>query len=124
MSCPCCSGQPYSDCCQPYHEGKRLPDPLPLMRSRYSAYALGHSDYIIATTHPQSPYLEKDPVQWKRTIDEFCQKTQFVRLEIHDSGANWVHFTAHLKQGGKEVLLREKSYFQQHEGKWLYLRGV
>lgn len=87
------------------------------MRSRYSAYALGKADYIIQTTHPKSPYIEKDQKKWKKAILEFCRTTQFLKLEILDSGENWVHFVAHLSSGP----LEEKSLFEQIDGKWLYL---
>lgn len=37
--CPCFSGKPYGECCKPFHEGKKLPEPVDVMRARYSAYA-------------------------------------------------------------------------------------
>jgi len=114
MICPCCSGKSYAECCRPYHEGKTLPPtPLALMRSRYSAYALGNSRYIIETGKKAHP----------REIKRFIRETKFVRLEIEGSEENWVQFTAHLEQRGKAVLLKEKSYFEQVDGKWIYLSG-
>lgn len=120
MDCPCSSGKPYSECCMPYHHGKLAPTALALMRSRYSAYALGKADYIIITTHPQSPYFEKDRKKWKRAILEFCNTTKFLRLEIQASGEDWVHFRAHLDG----AVLDEKSLFENVDGKWLYVRAL
>jgi SEC-C motif-containing protein len=122
MECPCCSGQAYAECCGLYHEGKLPPTALALMRSRYTAYALGKADYIVQTTHPKSPYFEKDQGNWKRAVLEFCRTTQFLKLEIIASGENWVHFVAHLKQT-EPFLLEEKSDFEKVDGKWLYLKG-
>jgi SEC-C motif domain protein len=122
MDCPCCSGQEYSACCKPYHEGAWAPTPLSLMRSRYSAYALGRVDYIIRTTHPQSPYFEPDRKKWETAIQAFCNTTQFEKLEIVASGDDWVHFIAHLKQD-KALLLEEKSRFAKVDSHWLYLVG-
>lgn len=119
MECPCCSGKLYSECCKPYHDGALPPTALALMRSRYSAYALKKAGYIIQTTHPQSPYFEKDRTQWKKAILEFCHTAQFLKLEILDSGEDWVHFIAHLGT----TLLNEKSHFEKLNGKWLYLKG-
>ena len=48
-SCPCCSGKS-AICCQKYHKGLTPENALVLMRSRYSAYALGVGDYLIETT--------------------------------------------------------------------------
>lgn len=87
------------------------------MRSRYSAYALGKADYILETTHPKSPYFEKDRKKWKKAILEFCKTTRFLKLEILGSGDDWVHFIAHLSRGN----LEERSLFEKVNSKWLYL---
>lgn len=39
QACPCFSGKPYGDCCKPFHDGQKLPQPQELMRARYAAYA-------------------------------------------------------------------------------------
>jgi SEC-C motif domain protein len=119
MLCPCCTGLDYDECCKPYHMGSAAPTALALMRSRYSAYALGLVDYIIQTTHPKN--------MRKKTADEirrFSKDTQFVKLEIEGFGEDWVAFAAHLMQEGHPVLLKEKSRFAKLDGKWLYLSGV
>lgn len=122
MDCPCCSGKPYTACCKPYHDGALPPSPLALMRSRYTAYALGLADYILHTTHPQSPYFEADRKKWKQAVLAFCHTTQFEKLEILGSGEDWVHFVAHLKQK-EPLILEEKSHFQKINDQWLYLKG-
>lgn len=122
MNCPCCSGQPYASCCKPWHDGAPAPTPLALMRSRYSAYALGKADYIIRTTHPTSPYREPNRKKWEAAILTFCRTTQFEKLEIKETGPDWVHFVAHLRQK-QELLLEEKSTFAQLDGRWLYVKG-
>lgn len=121
--CPCCSGLLYAKCCEPLHKGQEAPTPLLLMRSRYSAYALGRSDYIQKTTHTKSKYFEDNKTQWNLSILEFCRSTKFEKLEILDSRDNWVSFAAHLKQGGKLVTLFEKSYFEKEGSCWRYVNG-
>ncbi len=123
-NCPCCSGKTYAECCKPYHDGALPPTALALMRSRYSAYAMNKADYIIHTTHPQSPYFEKDPIKWKKAIEQFSQTTEFVKLEILESAEDTVKFAAHLRQSGRSFILEEKSQFQKINGKWLYLSGL
>lgn len=122
MQCPCCSGLPYSACCKPYHDGALAPTPLALMRSRYAAYALKNAAYIMKTTHPRNPHYEKDRKKWERGILEFCNQTEFVRLEIFETGPDTVHFAAHLKQSGREFVLEEKSRFMKVDREWLYLK--
>jgi SEC-C motif-containing protein len=44
------------ECCDKYVAGRALPPtPEALLRSRYSAYALGKVDHLVATTHPANP---------------------------------------------------------------------
>ena len=50
--CRCGSGDHYSACCQPLHQGSAAPSAERLMRSRYCAYTLGLIDYLVATTVP------------------------------------------------------------------------
>ena len=45
--CPCGSALPYAACCGRWHawpQHLQAPDAQSLMRSRYSAYVLGHHD--------------------------------------------------------------------------------
>ena len=53
--CPCGSGTPYDACCGVLHRGERqAATPEELMRSRYSAYALGDLGYVDRTWHPRT----------------------------------------------------------------------
>lgn len=126
--CLCGSGQSYKACCQPYHMGLLLPEnALKLMRSRYVAYALQISDYIIATTHPENPSYQDNLIAWKRSILEFSQSNRFERLEIVDFKEEGryaeVTFIAHLFQNKRDNSFREKSDFEKVKGRWLYKLG-
>lgn len=127
MPCPCCSGDAYSKCCKPYHSGKLPESALQLMRSRYSAYALCLPDYIVRTTHPDNPQFLSNTALWLEQIAEFCQQTQFKKLEILDfqesGSAATVTFIAHLAQNQKDASFKEKSHFEKIKGKWLYRSG-
>lgn len=62
-SCPCGS-DPLDDCCGRYHQGHPAPTAEALMRSRYSAYALGLVDYLRDTTLPaQQAGLDLDGIR-------------------------------------------------------------
>jgi SEC-C motif-containing protein len=122
-SCPCGSGVSYQQCCEPFHNGGEPPTALLLMRSRYSAYARSRADYIQRTTHPKSPYFEQNRKKWTAAILEFCHTTRFTKLEILGHGEDWVSFAAHLLQGGKPVVLRERSHFEKDGSHWRYLQG-
>lgn len=125
--CLCHSGMPYKDCCGPYHTGKPPENALKLMRSRYSAYALGLADYIIQTTHKDNPSYTKDLKKWKKGVLDFSKETLFEGLEISEfidgEKEAYVTFTAYLKEGDKNVSFTEKSHFLKVDGRWLYESG-
>ncbi len=121
--CPCCSGVPYEQCCKPLHDGTEAASVLALMRSRFAAYALGKPEYIQRTTHPKSPFFEKNRDRWTAGILEFCKTTEFCRLFIFGYGPTHVYFAAQLKQNGESVTLTENSRFEQVDGRWLYVDG-
>ena len=125
--CPCHSGNPYGECCEPYHRGRPAENALVLMRSRYAAYALHLADYIIATTHRNHPSYSSNTSKWKRDILSFSSTTRFLGLTIRafSDGEEeaYVTFTAHLEQNGKDASFTEKSRFVKEGGRWLYESG-
>jgi SEC-C motif domain protein len=120
--CPCHSGQTYADCCQPYHTGETRPgSPTALMRSRYSAYALSKTDYLMATTDPAGPLWQRDAGAWRREILQFCRMTTFCGLRLIETQSDTVTFEARLKQNGKRYPFVEHSRFTPTpEGSWRY----
>ncbi|MDH5490482.1 MAG: YchJ family metal-binding protein, partial [Myxococcales bacterium] len=55
MNCPCGSGSKQNECCGPLMQGEAQAETAEaLMRSRYSAFAVGNVEYIVATHHPES----------------------------------------------------------------------
>lgn len=126
-NCPCYSGHSYDSCCKPFHEGKKAPNALELMRSRFSAYAFALHDYIINTTHPASPYYSEEKTQWKKKIVDFSQESHFDKLDILDFKEHGtlatVTFVAHIRHGDEDATFTEKSYFEQKNGIWLYRSG-
>ncbi len=128
MKCPCHSGKAYATCCESFHLHENAPDALHLMRSRYSAYALGKTDYILHTTHPDHPD-QKIPIEQKRRdIEAFSKGTQFIDLKImefkEEGGRATVTFYAQLEQKGVDASFQEKSLFALDQGKWKYLSGA
>ena len=119
--CPCHSGAKYKKCCRPYHDGNPAPTPEALMRSRYSAYALGKSDYIMRTTHVDSPHRQHDIAAWRASLDAFSRHTQFEGLSIVAADTNTVTFHAILSQDGRDTSFIENSVFRQEDGQWRYV---
>ncbi|MCC5831822.1 MAG: SEC-C domain-containing protein [Chlamydiales bacterium] len=121
MKCPCHSGKEYTNCCAPYHDGASPPTPTALMRSRYSAYALGKAPYIMETTHSSHPDKKRPPAEWKEQILAFSNGVQFTGLDILEAQGNFVTFRAYLGSAGS---FTEKSEFEKEEGRWRYKRAL
>lgn len=72
LECPCGLGEKYDSCCGRYHSGTPAPTAEQLMRSRYTAFALGDADYLLRTWHPSARprTLKLDPMcAWRRRLD-------------------------------------------------------
>jgi len=124
MLCPCCSEQPYRDCCAPFIEEHQLPPtPATLMRSRYSAFALGHLDYIQATMQGTAAkrFKRDEAVEWIANIE--WQKLIVVSEKMKTPTKGYVIFEAPYLFKGEKQIMREKSEFHKIEGRWFYVDG-
>jgi len=119
--CPCGTGVPYGECCGRLHRGEAKAETAEqLMRSRYSAFAVGDVDYLLATWHPATrpSSLDLDPgLRW--------QRLDIVR--VADGGPSdrrgTVEFRAHYVQGRHAGELHEVSRFVRQEDAWVYVEG-
>ena len=122
LPCPCGSGQSYTACCAPWHDGVASGQPAPsaeaLMRSRYSAYVLRRPDYLLATWHGSTAPGEMDlqPVKWLGLE---------VRHAAEQGDAGVVEFVARFRpaSGGPAERLHELSRFVRDDGRWWYVDG-
>ena len=93
------------------------------MESRYSAYALANSNYIIKTTHPNNSDYSINIEEWSRTIKQFTNSTEFLKLEVLEAvefgDEAFVIFKAKLSSGD----MLEKSRFLKVNNRWLYESG-
>jgi len=89
------------------------------MRSRYSAYVLGHHDYLLATWHPRTRPAELPPAEpglrWLGLELRRC-------ADIDETHAT-VEFVARHKLGGRAGRLHETSRFERVAGRWTYVDG-
>ena len=119
MHCPCGRGA-YAHCCGPLHAGAPAADAEALMRSRYSAYALGLADYLLATWHPSTrPHaldLHSDPPLRWLGLD--------VKRHVPAGDTAVVEFVARHRQGGSRAgRLHETSRFVHERQQWFYVDG-
>lgn len=119
--CPCLSGLPYAECCGPLHRGERTaPTAEALMRSRYSAFAVGDAAYLRATWHrstrPADVDLDPD-VRWRR-LDVLATSAGG---PFDTTGT--VEFRATYRDADGPGALHEVSRFVREDGAWSYLDG-
>ena len=124
-ACPCGLGVAYESCCGCYHAGSLhllTPTPEALMRSRYSAYAMGLRDYVLDTWHASTrpTHMERfdSGVKWLGLTVKRAWTTS------SDEGC--VEFVARNKPpgGGPAERLHELSRFLRVEGRWQYVDAV
>ncbi len=124
-NCPCGSKLSYETCCGLYHDEKRIPQtPEVLMRSRYSAYAMAHIDYIKKTMYgkPLATFNEHEAKTW-------AKNTKWLKLKIinthetSDTQAS-VEFVAFFIEQGQHRTMHEKSEFQRMNDRWYYVDGI
>jgi SEC-C motif domain protein len=120
--CPCGSGLPYAECCGRLHDGTATAATAEqLMRSRYSAFAVGDPAYLLATWHPSTRprSLDLDPdVRWVGL--EVLTTTGGGLLATEGT----VEFRAHSVVQRVAGSQHEDSRFLRTGGRWLYVDGV
>jgi SEC-C motif-containing protein len=112
--CPCKSAKNFTHCCQAIIQGKQTATTAEqLMRSRYTAFVLGDSNYLLSSWH--SDYKPKSVV-----LDS---STHWLNLEIIASSNGFVHFKAYSLLGDQISILEEKSNFEKVNNQWFYTKG-
>src|SRR5687767_10981241 len=122
--CPCLSGKKYKKCCRPYHENQSKPVPEALARARFAAYALGNIDFIMDTTHPESPHINKNKIRWRAELEAYVLRNHFAAFKILSAEDDKVTYEATLMEFRvQEHRYTEDARFKQVDGKWLYFDG-
>ena len=126
-SCPC-GGRSYGLCCRPLHRGERRASSAEqLMRSRYSAFARGEIDYLLAT-HPEPDVPAQ---QRRRALERSCRQTRWLGLTIisvSGGGPGDLEGTVRFEARYRGGVLKETSLFARKgdclAGAWLYVRSL
>jgi SEC-C motif-containing protein len=120
--CPCGTGSNYGACCGRLISGSaQARTAEELMRSRFSAYALGELDYVFRTWHPKTRPADVSP----------APGVTFAGLLISDIVAGGpeddlgvVEFTARLRGPDGLADMHERSRFSRRAGRWMYVDGA
>lgn len=128
VACPCgradAKKRPvaYADCCGrliDFFDTSAAPDAEHLMRSRYTAFVLQRSDYLLATWHGSKRPASLD----------FDAGAKWLGLEVRDhkvTGTDTaeVTFVARYRLPTGAVRMHERSSFVREDARWFYVEGV
>ncbi|MBB2976799.1 SEC-C motif-containing protein [Microbacterium endophyticum] len=118
--CACGSQLAFAECCGPVIGGSAAPTAEALMRSRYTAFALGNRRHLMESWHPGTRPADLD----------FDDRTVWTGLDISCVEAGkpgdrrgFVTFRAHWRDAKGRGTLSERSRFVWQSERWWYLDG-
>ncbi|MGZ5367100.1 YchJ family protein [Aeromicrobium sp.] len=119
--CPCLSGNTFGTCCGPLLSGERhAATAEQLMRSRFTAFAVGDAAYLLRTWHPNTrpASFDLDPARhWYRLDIVWAE-----RGGVLDSDGQ-VSFRAYFRHPDGPGEQAEVGRFVREDKKWFYLNG-
>jgi SEC-C motif-containing protein len=119
--CPCGNPGPIDDCCGRFlDQGQHAPTAEALMRSRYTAHALGREAYLLQTWHPAT---RPAALNLKDDVATKWIGLEVKRHELQDPIHATVEFVARYKLNGRAQRLHEVSRFICQDGRWFYVDG-
>jgi len=117
--CPC-GGAEFGSCCGSVLGGADARDPEALMRSRYTAFALGDVRHLRDTwwprTRPDDVGVDTDTEWLGLTVEASSAAGDEGRVSFR---ARWRD-----RRTGESGTLSEHSRFQRHSGRWYYVEAV
>ena len=99
------------------------------MRSRFSAFAVADTNYLLRTIHPDHEDRAQPESDLRRMLAASAREFRYMRLNVVDTspedetGVARVLFVAHVFQKGRDVGFAELSDFRHDGVGWRYLRG-
>ncbi len=125
--CPCGTGKNYNDCCEPFIKGaKKAPTAEALMRSRYTAFAVGELDHV-ERTHHASTRKELD----MEGVKSWALNSEWLGLEIlgtengkEKDSTGKVEFKCKFIFNEAPQTHHELSTFEKVDGEWFFVDGV
>jgi len=122
--CPCHSGLRYNVCCRPLHTGEAAAARAEtLMRSRYSAFALGLGSYLVETLAAAHPDRSRPSAKLARELGHAHRTQRYMGLTIFSARPDEVLFHARIFVQGRDQSFVELSSFVREADGWRYAAG-
>ena len=120
--CPCGTGLPYPECCGRLHDrAATAATAEQLMRSRYSAFAVGDAAVPARDLAPRHP-AARAGARRRRPLDRARRPRTTGGSLLAADGT--VEFRASYVRAGRAGAQHENSRFVREDGQWRYLDGV
>lgn len=125
-TCPCGSGRPLDDCCNPIIAGAPAATAEALMRARYTAFATRQTEGFLYETLAEEKRGEFDQAE----VDMTARDAEALGLEVRavtgggeGDEAGTVEFVARFRMRGQPIVHHELAAFRRENGRWLYVDG-
>ena len=123
--CPCGTGLVYGECCGPLHLGLATARTAErLMRSRYSAFAVGDPAYLLRSWHPDTRPATLDldaDTRWLWL--EIVRVERGGELDAHGVVEFRAKYRVDAPSGRSSAVQHEVSSFARVDGAWVYVDG-
>lgn len=124
--CPCGSGDPYGECCEPVITGAKSAETAEkLMRARYSSYVLAEMDFLFESTHPEhrKGYDHNGTREWAESAEWLGLEIVETAKGVEGDSVGDVEFIARFRDKAGEHEHHELARFKKKEGAWLFAEG-
>lgn len=126
MECPCGTEQEFSDCCEPYIQGKQKAETAErLLRSRYSAFTQMEMDYVLNTHDPKTRHeadMEANK-NWAESVDWMGLDVVGITGGGKKDQEAYIEFKAYYEDDEGEQEHHELSEFRKYNGKWYFVKA-
>jgi len=124
--CPCASGKSFGECCEPFLLGREQAlTAVALMRSRYTAYALGVIDYLYqsASARVRKEFDAESSRQWAKSAEWTGIEILSTTGGTEEDDTGLIEFIAHYKVKETEFNHHECAEFARVDGNWVFMDG-
>jgi SEC-C motif domain protein len=125
--CPCRSELSFGECCSPLLRGEPAGTAEALMRSRFTAFAVGDGDYLWRTLHPDHADRSIPRDVWLAAVRRETRDNRYLGLTVLSASEAGdratVTFLARIMRHARDASFGERSLFGKTPEGWLYLSG-
>ena len=124
--CPCGSKLEFDQCCEPFLLDTKKPGTATeLMRTRYTAYAMGFVEFLYKTSSAKVK-KEFDADSSRKWAESATWTGIEIINEVEGTAEDTkgtVEFTAHYTVNETDFNHHEKAYFAKTNGEWFFMDG-